>query len=69
MPSILKSPIPGHDITFKEFVPGGNLGNFDERWKWIDNSMLPAWKKLGNDDAGKVRNVMEDFLKGLFKKE
>ena len=66
MPSQLKSPIPGHDVPFTECVPGGNLGVFNDRWKWIDTSMLPAWKKLAQDDPAGVRQRMEEFLKGKF---
>lgn len=66
-PWMLKSPVPGHDVAFTECVPGGNLGAFDDRWKWIDTSMLPAWKKLTQDNPAGVREMMQEFLKGKFK--
>lgn len=66
-PWMLKSPIPGHDVAFTTCVPGGNLGAFDDRWKWIDTSMLPAWKKFAQEDPVRVREMMEEFLKGKFK--
>jgi hypothetical protein len=66
MPWMLSSPIPGHDIAFTESVPGGNLGSFNDRWKWIDTSMLPAWKKLTQENPASVREYMEEFLKGKF---
>jgi hypothetical protein len=67
-PWMLKSPIPGHDVAFTECVPGGNLGAFDDRWKWIDTSMLPSWKKLAQENPARVREMMDEFLKGKFTK-
>lgn len=39
------SPVPGHETTFQEHVPGGDLGDPDDRWAWISDSMLPAWRQ------------------------
>ncbi len=41
----LTSPIPGDPVTFQEFVPGGDIGDFNDRWRWIEDSMLPAWRE------------------------
>jgi hypothetical protein len=27
-------------------LPAGNLSNFDDRWNWIENDMLPAYREL-----------------------
>ena len=27
-------------------LPAGNLANFDDRWDWIENDMLPAYREL-----------------------
>ena len=37
----LTSPVPGHNT---EKFPGSNIAIFEERWKWIENSILPAWQ-------------------------
>jgi hypothetical protein len=63
VPSILSSPIPGDEGSFQKIIPGGNLGKFEDRWKWIDTSMLPAWRKLVENDAAKVKGIMEEFVK------
>ena len=42
---LTKSPIPGGK-SFHEVVPIGDLTNFDQRWYWIENDMLPAWLAL-----------------------
>ena len=30
-------------------LPAGNLSNFDDRWAWIDNDMLPRYQELLQD--------------------
>ena len=53
----LASPIPGDSMTFNQFsadhgFDSPSIGNFDQRWAWIHDSMLPAWQKLdGNPQA------------------
>ena len=66
-PSILNSPVPGDTVTFQSVVPGGDLGSFNDRWKWIEKSMLPAWKRLAETSPEKVREMMIELKKHLFK--
>ena len=42
----IPSPIPEHGINIADYVPNGNIGNFNDRWKWVEESMLPAWNSL-----------------------
>lgn len=37
----LISPVPGHS---DEFPDGGNIDQFNQRWRWIETSILPAWR-------------------------
>jgi hypothetical protein len=30
-------------------LPAGNLSNFDDRWGWIENDMLPRYQELLQD--------------------
>jgi len=39
------SPIPGGK-PFREVVPGGDITVFEDRWKWIETDMLPAYEGL-----------------------
>lgn len=39
------SPIPGGK-AFREVVPGGDITVFEDRWKWIETDMLPAYEGL-----------------------
>ncbi len=43
-----KSPIPGGK-PFRAFEPDGSIGDFNDRWKWIHDDMLPAWQHLPAD--------------------
>jgi hypothetical protein len=52
------SPIPGHGVKFTRYVPGGNIGDLRQRWKWIEESMLPAWKSLETNEPAKVRSLL-----------
>ena len=39
------SPVPGGK-PFREVVPGGDITVFEDRWKWIETDMLPAYERL-----------------------
>ncbi|HVZ55229.1 MAG TPA: hypothetical protein VG870_01105 [Chitinophagaceae bacterium] len=43
--SPIDSPVPGGK-SFQAYVPGGNIGEFADRWKWITEDMLPAWQSF-----------------------
>jgi hypothetical protein len=60
----IASPIPGHDATFGQDVPDGDIGNFGDRWRWIAEHMLPAWRELAENDPEQVRADMERFAAG-----
>lgn len=52
------TPIPGHGVNFTSYVPGGNIGNFIDRWKWIFESMLPAWRTLETDSPAWTKKLI-----------
>ncbi|MGH7139011.1 MAG: hypothetical protein ACREHD_24970 [Pirellulales bacterium] len=45
MGALAKSPVPGGK-PFSESVPGGDLANFADRWRWILKEMLPNWNNM-----------------------
>jgi hypothetical protein len=60
------------DYHFEEQLPlpAGNLSNFEDRWGWIENDMLPAYQDLLRDPeaaravvSGDVAERAEDFRK------
>lgn len=63
LPSQIGSPIPGNKANFAECVPGGDLGDFEDRWKWVDNWLLPAWRKLVEEDPQKAREILIGLAK------
>jgi len=51
------SPMPGGE-PFQEVVPFGNLANFDDRWRWIDNDMLPRWVNIAQNDPAQAQALV-----------
>lgn len=50
---------------FERAVPGGNIANFNERWKWIAKTMLPLWQALrDNELPGAMRDMMRLKIRG-----
>jgi hypothetical protein len=62
----MPSPIPGGD-SFQEYrddtdAPGrADIGNVDQRWDWISNSMLPSFRELEQDRPEEMMGYMERF--------
>jgi hypothetical protein len=55
--------LPGRSVTiwdtpearFDLPLPAGNISNFEDRWGWIENDMLPRYQDLLRDpDAARV---------------
>lgn len=59
----IESPIPGDPTSFQDYVDGGDIGSFPDRWKWISESMLPAWKRLDARGADAVDGSLAPCLK------
>jgi len=58
--ALTRSPIPGdHEKgRFSKYNPNGDLGNPKDRWDWISNSMLPAYRRLVEGDLDRVKRDM-----------
>jgi hypothetical protein len=72
MSPFMYSPIPNNPTdVFQRIVPFGNIGIFDDRWKWIDKSMLPSWKSLsdGTSQALDEINSLLESNNGACKNE
>jgi hypothetical protein len=57
----LRSPVPGDTADFGTIVPGGDLGEFTQRWRWIHDSMLPTYRHLVEQNPQRVRHDMEEL--------
>jgi hypothetical protein len=55
------SPIPGDDSDFEDYVEDGNIADFDDRWRWIEDQMLPAYQ----DRDGNHRDEMVEDMRAL----
>jgi hypothetical protein len=42
------SPIPG-GAPFQKLYPDGDVTQFEERWRWIEDHMLPEYRALGGE--------------------
>jgi hypothetical protein len=48
-----------HGAGFQTAVPGGDLADFGDRWNWIDNPMLPEYKKY--ESTGEMKQFMDEL--------
>ena len=55
----IPSPIPGHLETFGDYLPGGDVANFAQRWAWIEGSILPRWRRLCDTQPVRARRELE----------
>lgn len=58
------SPIPGHLETIDDFEPGANMAVFEQRWRWIETSMLPRWQALDAAQPARVAEQLQGWLIG-----
>lgn len=62
---VMISPLPMHFAPFRVTNPGGNIGIFEERWKWIATVLVPEWRRL---DAGSLATYVRLVYMGHFPK-
>lgn len=41
------SPVPGHNEDF----PGSDIENFDQRWNWLESSIMPKWREYEGNSS------------------
>ena len=64
---LMTSPIPGDNVTFTDYVPGGNIALFSDRWKWIEGSMYKSWLALQNVAFRSVNADMRNYMLQLYR--
>jgi len=50
--NVLKSPVPNDDEVFTSGI-SQNIANFNQRWTWIENHILPKWKEFESNVSNK----------------
>ena len=53
--TVFESPIPDHEAPFE----GENIAEFDQRWEWTTNALLPGWSNFQEEQPERIRT---DFL-------
>jgi hypothetical protein len=51
-----KHPIPG-GVKFSEKYPDGVITHFYDRWRWVENDMLPQWGAMHEADRNRLVDV------------
>ena len=51
----------------EQFQRGINIANFDQRWNWMVNSLMPDWKEYRSNPDNKAS--IEAYLNGLIKED
>ncbi len=52
-------------VSFQDYMENGDIGNFDDRRRWIEDSMLPEWQALEADPSAVIeayisRQILRD---------
>jgi hypothetical protein len=58
---LITSPVPEEIQSFRDCVPGGNLGRYQDRWKWCVEKIMPAWQSYETKQPFKVRQLLREF--------
>ena len=59
------SPIPG-GAPFESLYHSGDLADFEDRWRWIEEHMLPEYRALGDE---RTRELVSQPLEQLARRE
>jgi hypothetical protein len=62
-----QSPVPeGGGGSFEQYLPGGNIGDFGQRWSYLANDTWPAWERLAASTASRLVNTPLDQRASIF---
>lgn len=57
---LFASPIPGDEVPFPRFMAyPANFGNKNDRWFWVEKSMLPYWEKIEHENNNFIRHSLQ----------
>ncbi len=54
-----RSPVPGGSSLY-DMDEMAHIASFDDRWRWIEESLLPAWQALDHDEV-RVRQCLSSL--------
>ena len=62
---VMVSPLPFQVGLFRGPRSSKNIGNFADRWRWVTEVLVPAWRKL---DSGSMLSEVRLIMMGNFPK-
>ena len=60
----MPSPLPLHAETFETWNRRGNPARFEDRWAWIEHSLLPRYRALAENNAARLRWSIDALAAG-----
>jgi hypothetical protein len=52
-----ENPIDPDGVGFSKKYPKGKITNFDDRWRWVENDILPQWQAMDETERNRLVNV------------
>lgn len=44
-------------VGFSKKYPDGIITHFDDRWRWVENDILPQWQAMDETERNRLVNV------------
>jgi hypothetical protein len=55
---LITSPVPEEEQLFRDHLPKGDLGDFQDRWNWCTESIFPGWRSFEAENPDKVKTLL-----------
>ena len=55
--SLILSPIPGDEVSFKKFLPNGSFANGADRASYAVDHLVPLWEQKLSNDSERARSM------------
>ena len=52
-----ENPIDPDGVGFSKKYPDGIITHFDDRWRWVENDILPQWQAMDETERNRLVNV------------
>jgi WXG100 family type VII secretion target len=67
MSVMASSPMPNNVGHFWDTVPGGNISNFEDRWRWAGGPMLQEFQRMIADDPSGLQRELDRSMDSIVK--
>lgn len=55
---LITSPVPEEEQLFRDHLPAGDLGDFEDRWQWCTERIFPTWQSFETEHPDKVTQLL-----------